>query len=164
MAVCGGCPESSGFREHRLLTLFNQIKKYAKNAMKIHPRFPSLLTSLLLLGLPLSTMAGFDEAEAANRRGERDSAYREYSSAALAGDIRAFGKLGSLYLYGQGTSRDYVQAYVWFGLAHEAGDRYALRFQQAAASAMTQQQMDLSEAQLKERRTQLESKKTDTGK
>lgn len=95
-------------------------------------------------------MAGFEEGEAANRAGDRVTAFKEYHAAANAGDNRAFGKLGSMYLYGLGTEKNYPLAYVWFGLARESGDKYGKRFQDAAASVMGREQIQEADALLNE--------------
>ncbi|MET0013394.1 MAG: hypothetical protein ABW082_05250 [Sedimenticola sp.] len=114
-----------------------------------------MLTVLILL-LPLPATAGFDEAEKANRAGDREAAFSEYRAAALLGDERAFGKLAGLYLYGVGTERDYVMAYVWFGMSELSGDRYAQGYQGAAASMMSAEQLKAAEAKLVEMRERLD--------
>ncbi|MCU7844462.1 MAG: hypothetical protein KZQ93_11550 [Candidatus Thiodiazotropha sp. (ex Monitilora ramsayi)] len=117
--------------------------------------FRSILLLIVLL-LPVSSaMAGFEEGEAANREGDRDTAFAEYQAAAMAGDNRAYGKLGSMYLYGLGTKRDYSMAYVWFGLSKESGDKYGERFQQTAASVMSAEEVSQAEALLNDYRKQL---------
>lgn len=111
---------------------------------------------LMVLIMPLtSAIAGFEEGEAANRKGDRDAAFAEYQAAALAGDSRAYGKLGSMYLYGLGTKRDYSMAYVWFGLSKESGDKYGARFQQTAASLMSAEEVRRAEMLLNDYRRKL---------
>ncbi|OOZ35656.1 sel1 repeat family protein [Solemya velesiana gill symbiont] len=113
-----------------------------------------LLISLVLL-MPALGLAGFDEAEEANRAGDRETAFMEYKLAALNGDIRAFGKLGGLYLHGVGTPKDPVMAYVWFGLSDLAGDRYAKGYQDAVAGIMTSAQFETAKERLAEYREKL---------
>ena len=111
---------------------------------------------LIVLAMPMAiAIAGFEEGESANREGDRDTAFTEYQAAALAGDSRAYGKLGSMYLYGLGTERDYTMAYVWFGLSKDSGDRYADRFQETAASVMSVEQLRQAEVLLNDYRKQL---------
>ncbi|MEW8026643.1 MAG: hypothetical protein AB2792_14680 [Candidatus Thiodiazotropha sp.] len=115
----------------------------------------SILLLIALITPVTSAIAGFEEGEMANRKGDRDAAFAEYRAAALAGDSRAYGKLGSMYLYGLGTKRDYGMAYVWFGLSKESGDKYGERFQQTAASAMTAEEVQQAEMVLNDYRKQL---------
>ncbi|MCU7947021.1 MAG: hypothetical protein KZQ72_10340 [Candidatus Thiodiazotropha sp. (ex Cardiolucina cf. quadrata)] len=117
--------------------------------------FRSILLLIALLMPVSSVMAGFEAGEAANREGNRDTTFAEYQAAALAGDKRAYGKLGSMYLYGLGTKRDYSMAYVWFGLSKENGDKYGERFQQTAASVMTGEEVRQAETLLSDYRKQL---------
>ena len=104
----------------------------------------------LLLALNLASVApvhaGFEEGLAASRAGDRATAFQEFREAAEGGDERAFGRLGASYLYGVGTGRDLVQAFVWFQLALDAGDREAERFLDAAASELTPAQLEEAEA------------------
>ncbi|MCU7829749.1 MAG: hypothetical protein KZQ85_11845 [Candidatus Thiodiazotropha sp. (ex Myrtea sp. 'scaly one' KF741663)] len=119
--------------------------------------FRSILL-LIAFFMPVSSaIAGFEEGEAANREGDRDTAFAEYQAAAMAGDDRAYGKLGSMYLYGLGTERDYSMAYVWFGMSKESGDKYGERFQETAASVMTAEEVRQAEKLLNDYRKQLPS-------
>ncbi len=113
------------------------------------------LLLLLCLLLSLTAMAGFDEGEAANRAGDGVTAFKEYRAAANAGDNRAYGKLGSMYLYGPGTEKNYQLAYVWFGLSNESGDKYGKRFQNATASIMSRDEIRDAEALFDEYRNKL---------
>lgn len=107
-------------------------------------RFPIISLLLALnLGAIAPVNAGFEEGLAAIRAGDRKTAFLEFRDAAEAGDSRAFGKLAASYLYGAGTERNLVQAFVWFKLALDSGDAEAERFLDAVAAEMT-------EAQLKE--------------
>lgn len=118
-------------------------------------KYISVCALFALLLMPLSGMAGFEEGEAANRRGDRATAFAEYQVAARSGDPRAFGKLASMYLYGLGTERDYQLAYVWFALSEEAGDRLGERYKRTAASTMTYEQIGEAEKLLDEYRARL---------
>lgn len=83
-----------------------------------------------------SVLADYIAGEEANKRGDRQTAFNEFYAAAQADDGRAYGKLGSMYLYGLGTEKDYHQAYIWFQMAYLTGEREAERFRDAASSMM----------------------------
>jgi len=85
--------------------------------------------------------AGFEEALEAHARGDEQAAFEGFRTAAESGDVRAFGKLAGLYLYGVGTQKDYKKAYVWFGLADASGDQYGGRFQGAASSMLNPEEL-----------------------
>lgn len=89
--------------------------------------------------------AGFEEGLAASREGDRVTAFSAYREAARQGDARAFGMLGSMYLYGLGTERDYRLAYVWFSLAAEAGDITGERYRRSAASVLSYEEVGEAE-------------------
>lgn len=93
----------------------------------------SLLTSSVIL-------ADYIAGEEANSRGDRQTAFQEFYAAAQKGDGRAYGKLGSMYLYGLGTRKDHLQAYIWFHMAYLNGERTAERFRDAASSTMTHEE------------------------
>ena len=99
-----------------------------------------LAISLFSLLLSHTVAADYIAAEEANRRGDRETAFNEFYKAAQAKDIRAYGKLGSMYLYGLGTKKDYHQAYIWFDMAYLSGDNEGERFRDAASSMMNRDQ------------------------
>jgi len=133
----------------------NHFNRIQTNKMPNQQPAYAAIGILCLLLASFSAMAGFDEAEAAYRKGDRETAFIEYRTAALEGDIRAFGKLGGMYIYGLGTKKDYTMAYVWFGLAYETGDEAGGRFQGAAASTMSMEQIQRSNELLNEQRKKL---------
>jgi len=92
--------------------------------------------------------ADFESGMQAQRDGQYDTAFTEFKKAADNGEERAFGKLASMYLYGLGTTKDYGNAYIWFGLARHTGDKYAGKFQKAASSALTMKQLATAEEEL----------------
>ncbi len=94
--------------------------------------FLSLITSI--------TSADYIAGEEANKHGDRQTAFHEFYAAAQEGDGRAYGKLGSMYLYGLGTEKDYQQAYIWFHMGYLTGERESERFRDAASSMMTREQ------------------------
>lgn len=108
------------------------------------PRHPlkTLLLSIFSIAflLPIySANADYVDGEEANRQGDRDTAFKEFYQAAHNKDIRAYGKLGSMYLYGLGTTKDYQQAYIWFHMAYLSGEREGERFRDAASSMLTRE-------------------------
>lgn len=104
------------------------------------------LLLVLQLGFITPSHAGFEEGLAAVRAGDRTTAFREFREAAEAGDSRAFGKLAASYLYGAGTEKDLILAFVWFKVALDSGDVEAERFLDAAAAEMTAEQLKEAEA------------------
>jgi len=125
--------------------------------MQTKPKFV-LLTLACLLFFATSGWAGFEESHAAYTKGDYTVAFNGYLEAANSGDSRAYGKVAALYLYGRGTNKDYIQAYIWFGIAKESKDKYAARFQDAAASMLTMKQIDKAEAELAKKREKLSIK------
>ncbi len=102
------------------------------------------LISIVFLALavfPWAASAGFEEALEAHARGDEEVAFEGFRAAAESGDVRAFGKLAGMYLYGAGTQRDYKMAYIWFGLADASGDPYGGRFQGAASSMLEPEEL-----------------------
>ena len=101
-----------------------------------------ILNSVFLICFLASGFATADyiDGEEANAKGDRDTAFSEFYNAAQQGDGLAYGKLGSMYLYGLGTKKDYQQAYVWFHMAYLNGEREGERFRDAASSMMTREQ------------------------
>lgn len=107
--------------------------------------FTVMLLSTLCLGAGIAH-AGFEEGLDAARSGDRATAFNEFKQAAEAGDPRAYGKVGASYLYGMGTEQDFVQAFAWFRLAAEEGEKEAGRFLNAAASRLSPEQLEEAEA------------------
>lgn len=101
--------------------------------------------------LSFTTLADFEKGIEANRSGDRETAFINFHAASLAQDKRAYGKLGSMYLYGLGTEKNYQQAYVWFHMAYLIGEKEGLRFRDAASSMLSSEQqskaVDAAESQ-----------------
>lgn len=112
-----------------------------------------LIFTLLML-ISLSLHASFEEAIEAQEKGSYNLAVEKYQAAADAGDIRAFGRLAGMYLYGVGVEKDYKKAYIWFGMAAASGDIDAAKFQRAAASTMTMEQVKESMESLEDYKSQ----------
>ncbi|MCB1760490.1 MAG: sel1 repeat family protein [Gammaproteobacteria bacterium] len=92
---------------------------------------------LLLFALPAFCRdQPFESGQRAYAAGHFAEAFLAFKEAAEAGDDRAFGRLGGMYLYAVGTDRSFDRAYLWFTLARVSGDRYAEGFQRTAASML----------------------------
>jgi len=85
-------------------------------------------------------VADYIAGEEANRKGDRVTAFKEFHAAAQNKDKRAYGKLGSMYLYGLGTEKNFQQAYIWFQIAYLSGEKLGERFRDAASSMLTREQ------------------------
>ena len=109
------------------------------------------LLLLTLISSSLHAESAFEAGMTAYAGGDREAAFEQFKTAAEAGDQRAYGKLGGMYLYGQGTERDYQQAYLWFGIAHANGDRYAEGFQRTASSMLEPEELQRLHALIEQR-------------
>jgi len=121
-----------------------------------------LIHLTVVTGLFLS-QAGFADyivGEEANRSGDRDTAFKEFYNAAQNKNARAYGKLGSMYLYGLGTPKDYRQAYIWFHMAYLSGEREGERFRDAASSTMSRKEYLEAVEEAEQQRLKLELGKT----
>ncbi len=97
--------------------------------------------TLCLVLAPLAAHATFEDGLDAYDKQNYVSALQEFRKAAETGDSRAFGRLAGMYLYGLGTGKDYVQAYVWFDLAAQTGDIEAEKYRDTAAAELTVDQL-----------------------
>ncbi len=113
-------------------------------------RIKALLAIIFLSVIGYSTPANadFEKGMEAYRLENYETAFAEFKLAAEKGDDRAFGKLGALYLYGRGTDKDYLKAYIWFGLAALSGDKYAPRYRDAASSMLNSTQVYQAEEEI----------------
>ena len=90
-----------------------------------------LVHSVLLLSLLAGNhafSADFQKGLYACKTGNYAKAFREFTSLAEQGDIRAQVNLGVMYENGQGTIKDYVHAYMWWNLAASQGNKTAEKF------------------------------------
>jgi hypothetical protein len=62
------------------------------------------------------------EAHLANERDNKPRAFELYQRNACAGDKNSQFALGTLYLMGEGTAPDGMQAYAWYRVAAESGE------------------------------------------
>ena len=82
------------------------------------------LTVLFLCAFAVNTslvQAGYKEGVAAVRRGDYETARREYLAAALDGNTLAQNNLGQLYSKGLGGPIDFQQARRWYSIASASG-------------------------------------------
>ena len=109
------------------------------------------LIFIIIITIPSLLMADFIDGINANEAGDRNTAFIEFKAAAENKNNQAYGKLGSMYLYGLGTEKNSQQAYIWFHMAHLSGEREGERFRDAASSMMTRETylkaVDAAEAQ-----------------
>ena len=106
----------------------------------IHPVIKTSLILLICISSSSFVMADFEEGVEANRAGDRQTAFKEFTLAAKEKNPHAYGKLASMYLYGLGIEKDHQQAYMWFHMSYLSGDKEAERFRDAASSTMTREQ------------------------
>jgi len=74
-----------------------------------------------ILGLTAPAWAGFDEGEAAFKRGDYATALREWRPLAEQGNAKAQTNLGFMYKEGRGVPQDYAEAVKWIRKAVEQG-------------------------------------------
>jgi len=77
--------------------------------------------SFLLILVSAHCLADFKSGGAAYKRGDYETAYKEFLPLANKGDHRAMYALGSMYAGGQGVERDLKQAIKWFKEAAKYG-------------------------------------------
>ncbi len=77
---------------------------------------------LCLLFVSYSAPADLQDALAAMRRGDFQTAYKEFTPLADNGDDKAMMTVGNFLLNGQGTKQNYPQAFQWFCKAMDKGN------------------------------------------
>ncbi len=78
-----------------------------------------------LLGLAAPAWAGYQEGIDAYKRGDYDTAMKEWRPLAEQGDAEAQWFLGSMYYQGKGVPQDDQEAVRWYRQAADQGDAYA---------------------------------------
>ena len=101
-----------------------------------------VLALLLPIVVAAPAMADYEAAHEAYQAGDYTTAFQEYLAAAKAGDRQAFGQVAALYLYGRGTEVDYQEAWAWFQVAVDHGERYAGRYRDTAGAQMTKAEIE----------------------
>lgn len=76
---------------------------------------------IALLGLSLNVNADFQSAGDAYKRGDYETAAKEFLPLAENGDHRAMYALGSMYSVGRGVKQDFQEAFKWFQRAAKYG-------------------------------------------
>jgi TPR repeat protein len=96
--------------------------------MRRHARlFRAMLTALVLVVTAQAALAGpWEDAVAAQGRGDYATALRLLRPLADQGLAKAQERLGALYYGGQGVAQDYAEALKWFRLAAKRGEANAL--------------------------------------
>ncbi len=84
-----------------------------------------ILIVALIVGLAAPAWAGFDEGVAALKRGDYETALREWRPLAEQGDAKAQNNLGHMYENGQSVPQDDAEAVKWYRKAAEQGDAEA---------------------------------------
>ena len=79
----------------------------------------------LVFMLAVPVLADFQAGLVAAKRGDYDTALKEFRPLADQGDARAQSSLGQMYFEGLGVPQDYQEAAKWFRLAGNQGDAYA---------------------------------------
>jgi len=74
-------------------------------------------------------LADFQAGLDAYKRGDYDTALKEFRPLAEQGEMVAQWSLGVMYERGRGVPQDSVQAYRWYTLAAAQGDDLAVKFQ-----------------------------------
>ena len=74
----------------------------------------TIAAAVLMFGLAAPAWAGFDEGMAAHKRGDYETALREWRPLAEQGNAKAQSALGIMYYEGRGVPQDYVQAVRWY--------------------------------------------------
>ncbi|BAW80556.1 Sel1 domain-containing protein repeat-containing protein [Candidatus Nitrosoglobus terrae] len=72
---------------------------------------------------------------------DRKEAIKWYLKAANQGILKAQNRLGEIYSEGDGIAKNYVQAYLWFNLAAERGDKGAAHTRDILAENMDKSQV-----------------------
>ena len=90
--------------------------------------------------------ADFPAAIAAYDGGDYGAAFAEAMSDAARGDGDAQYLVGFLYSRGEGVARDLVRAYLWFSLAADQGDAFAMDALAGLARRMTAARITQAEA------------------
>ena len=105
------------------------------------------LAAIILAGLAVApAQADFPAAIAAYDGGDYATAFSESMVDAARGDGDAQYLVGFLYFRGEGVAVDLVRAYLWFSLAADQGDRFAMDELTGLARRMTAAQISEAEA------------------
>ena len=105
------------------------------------------VAAIILAGLTAApARADYPAAIAAYDGGDYVAAFSESMADAARGDGDAQYLVGFLYFRGEGVAVDLVRAYLWFSLAADQGDRFAMDELAGLARRMTAAQISEAEA------------------
>jgi TPR repeat protein len=79
-----------------------------------------LFFAMLLISEP--AFAGYEEALSAYKRGDYETAFREWRRLAVKGHAKAQYKVAKMYVQGKGVEQDHVEAARWYRRAALRGD------------------------------------------
>jgi TPR repeat protein len=106
-------------------------REHTPKALTISQEAFSMTRLLLSIGTALLLTVGtvwagpFEDATAANKRGDYATALKTFQLLAAQGNVEAQVNLGMLYANGQGVPQDYAQARQWYEKAAAQGDALA---------------------------------------
>ncbi len=95
-------------------------------------------------------MSSFQAGLDAYKRGDYETALKEFLPLAEQGFASSQFNLGLMYARGQGVAQDYVQAYRWYTLAAGQGDDLAGKFKDYLGESMTLHQLAEAQRQARE--------------
>ena len=84
-----------------------------------------VLAALFVLALAVPAWAGFDEGVAAYKRGDYETAFREFRTLGEVGHASAQYNIGLMYDNGEGVPQDDAEALKWYLKAAKQGHGYA---------------------------------------
>lgn len=102
--------------------------------------------AMFVIVCAVSSRADFNAGFSAYQKGDFQSAFQELSPEANRGNSKAQFALGLLYQGGKGVDRDYIQAYMWYGLAEAKGHKIAPRNKGEVAKKMTPEEIEKAQA------------------
>lgn len=99
--------------------------------------YRSLFPVLLSLCIAAFAHADMDAGTEAQKKGDYATAFKEFIHEARQGNPYAMGKVAGMYLYGAGVEKNLVEAYAWFSLAVDQGDRSAEDYREAVGHQLS---------------------------
>ncbi len=107
-----------------------------------------ILTGLFLFSAPVVAQ-DLKKGLAAYKKGDYETALREWRPLAEAGHSGAQYNLGFNYVQGKGVPKDLVQAYFWFDLAARQDKAIAKQLRDGVAQKMTKEQVTEAQTRVK---------------
>ena len=101
-----------------------------------------LVSAVLALSFSAPVVAGpFEDGITAYDRNDYSTAMRHWRPLADQGNPAAQSNIALMYARGQGVSKDYVQAYMWFSLSAARGHQEGVKNRDSIAKGMTPAQV-----------------------